>query len=590
MPQETQRRLAAIVAADVVAYSRLMEADEAGTLATMRAHRRDLWAPLVKKYGGRIVGGAGDSILIEYSSAVAAVESSIEVQQGMAERNASLPEDRKMLLRVGINIGEVIVADDDIFGDGVNIAARLQALSEPGGMALSDKVRTEICGRMLVRLTDSGEQYVKNISEPIRVWRWAQGQGDAADQPVVMSRADASESFPSILVLPFENMSGDPEQEFFTDGITEDLLTELSRFHGLTVISRTTSFALKGSSQSVPELAQKAGAKFVVEGSVRKAGNRLRITVQLIDAAADTHIWAEKYDRSFEDIFDIQDEVTRAIASVVPGRLEAAAQKLAARKPPGNLAAFEYVLTGKVLHHRSNPEDNRRALDLLNKAIALDPSYAHAHAWRGCVLGQAWANGYVEDRDALIPRIAEELRIALELDENDSDVHRILAAVNLIYLNFDRSAFHQERAISLNPNDDLIVVQQGEILTWMGQPEEGAEWIRRAMRLNPFHPERFWAHLGRAHFSAGKYSEAVEAYRRVGSPNHLMLCWLAASAARAGDADLAAKSIAQAQAQMPALTIDDLRAAAQFRHEKDWQHLAAALAEAGLPAADEAEA
>ncbi len=588
MPQETQRRLAAIVAADVVAYSRLMEADEAGTLATMRAHRRDLWAPLVKKYGGRIVGGAGDSILIEYSSAVAAVESSIEVQQGMDERNASLPEDRKMLLRVGINIGEVIVADDDIFGDGVNIAARLQALSEPGGMALSDKVRTEICGRMLVRLTDSGEQYVKNISEPIRVWRWAQGQGDAADQPVVMSRADASESFPSILVLPFENMSGDPEQEFFTDGITEDLLTELSRFHGLTVISRTTSFALKGSSQSVPELAQKAGAKFVVEGSVRKAGNRLRITVQLIDAAADTHIWAEKYDRSFEDIFDIQDEVTRAIASVVPGRLEAAAQKLAARKPPGNLAAFEYVLTGKVLHHRSNPEDNRRALDLLNKAIALDPSYAHAHAWRGCVLGQAWANGYVEDRDALIPRIAKELRIALELDENDSDVHRILAAVNLIYLNFDRSAFHQERAISLNPNDDLIVVQQGEILTWMGQPEEGAEWIRRAMRLNPFHPERFWAHLGRAHFSAGKYSEAVEAYRRVGSPNHLMLCWQAASAARAGDVDLAAQSISQAQAQMPALSIDDLRTAAQFRHEKDWQHLAAALAEAGLPAADEA--
>lgn len=588
MSQETQRRLAAIVAADVVAYSRLMEADEEGTLSAMRAHRRDLWAPLVKKYGGRIVGGAGDSILIEYSSAVAAVESSIEVQMGMAERNASLPDGRKMLLRVGINIGEVIVADDDIFGDGVNIAARLQALSDPGGIAMSDKVRNEICGRMLVRLTDSGEQYVKNISEPLRVWRWTQGRGDAGDQPVQMSKADASESFPSILVLPFENMSGDPEQEFFTDGITEDLLTELARFHGLIVISRTTSFALKGSSLSVPELAKKAGAAYVVEGSVRKAGNRLRITVQLIDAAADTHIWAEKYDRSMEDIFDIQDEVTQAIASVVPGRLEAAAHKSAARNPPENMAAYEAVITGKRLHHRSNPEDNKRALALLDKAVELDPGYAHAHAWRGCVLGQAWANAYVEDRDALIPLIEAELREALALDENDSDVHRILAAVNLLYLEFDKAAFHQERAVALNPNDDLIVVQQGEILTWLGQPDEGAEWILKAMRLNPFHPERFWAHLGRARFCARKYEEALEAYRHIGTPNHVMLGWKAASAQRAGDGEAAQQAMAGALEQMPGLTIAEFRAATQFRNKADWQHLADALAEAGMPRGEEA--
>jgi adenylate cyclase len=583
MSQETHRRLAAIVAADVVAYSRLMEADEAGTLATMRAHRRDLWAPVVKKYGGRIVGGAGDSILIEYSSAVAAVESSVEVQLGMAERNAGLAEDQKMLLRVGINIGEVIVADDDIFGDGVNIAARLQALADPGGIALSDKVRNEICGRMLVRLKDSGEQYVKNITEPLRVWRWAQGQGDAGDLPVEMSKADASDSFPSILVLPFENMSGDPEQEFFTDGITEDLLTELARFHGLIVISRTTSFAFKGSSLSVPELARKAGAKYVVEGSVRKAGNRLRITVQLIDAATDNHIWAEKYDRDIEDIFDIQDEVTRAIASVVPGRLEAAAQKTASRKPPENMAAFEAVITGKVLHHRSNPEDNKRALALLDKAIALDPGYAHAHAWRGCVLGQAWANGYVEDRDALIPIIKDELHEALVLDENDSDVHRILAAVNLIYQDHDRAAFHQERAVTLNPNDDLIVVQQGEILTWLGQPEEGAEWILKAMRLNPFHPERFWGHLGRAHFCAGKYAEALEAYRHVGAPNHVMLAWKAACAQMAGEPDAASQAMSGALEQMPGFTIAEMRGATHFRSEETWEILARALADSGLP-------
>lgn len=588
MSLETQRRLAAIVAADVVAYSRLMEADEAGTLATMRAHRRDLWAPLVKKFGGRIVGGAGDSILIEYSSAVAAVESSIEVQMGMAERNAGLPDGQKMLLRVGINIGEVIVADDDIFGDGVNIAARLQALADPGGIALSDKVRNEICGRMLVRLQDCGEQYVKNISEPLRVWRWAQGQGDAGGMPVEMSKADASDSFPSILVLPFENMSGDPEQEFFTDGITEDLLTELARFHGLTVISRTTSFALKGSSLSVPELARKAGAKYVVEGSVRKAGSRLRITVQLIDAASDNHIWAEKYDRNIEDIFDIQDEVTQTIASVVPGRLEAAVRKSAARKPPGNMAAFEAVITGKVLHHRSNPEDNARAQVLLDKAIELDPGYAHAHAWRGCVLGQAWANGYVEDRDALIPLIEAELHKALALDENDSDVHRILAAVSLLYGEFDKAAFHQERAVTLNPNDDLIVVQQGEILTWLGQPEEGAEWIRKAMRLNPFHPERFWAHLGRAHFCAGEYAEGLEAYRHVGTPNHLMLAWKAACAQQAGDADTARQSLRDAQAQLTGLSLADLRGATHFRNAEGWDRFAAALTAAGLPAGAEA--
>ena len=293
---------------------------------------------------------------------------------------------------------------------------------------------------------------------------------------------------PSIAVLPFANMSGDPEQEYFVDGLTEDIITELSRRHELFVISRNSSFVYKGQSVNLRETAQKLGAQYLVEGSVRKSGQHLRVTAQLIDTATDTHIWAERYDRKLDDVFAIQDELTTAIVATLPGRVEAAQQEQVARKTPTSLAAYECVLAAKVRHHRSDRAENEEALKLITRAVELDPDYAHAHAWRGCILGQAWTYGWCADKDATFDQVVRELEMAQALDDNDADVHRILAAVNISRNDLNKARYHQERSFTLNPNYDLVVVQQGELLTWLGRPKEGIEWIQKAMRLNPHHP------------------------------------------------------------------------------------------------------
>ncbi len=318
---------------------------------------------------------------------------------------------------------------------------------------------------------------------------------------------------PSIAVLPFANMSGDPDQEFFADGLTEDIITEVARFHDLLVISRNAVFVHKGKPVTARGIAKEFGVDYVVEGSVRKAADRVRVTVQLIDGLTETHIWAERYDRKLEDIFAIQDEVTAAIVATLRGRVEAASHERAKKKPTENMAAYEYVLAGKVLHHRSQWQSNQEAMRMLDRAVALDPKYAHAHAWKACVLGQRFVHGWFDDANVLLKGITSELETALSLDENDADVHRIFAAVHLIFNRFDKATYHQERALELSPNYDLVVVQQGELLTWLGRPEEGIEWIRKAMRLNPYHPERFWSHLGRAQYVRALYTDAIQSSR-----------------------------------------------------------------------------
>ena len=554
-----------------------MGEDEAATVRALTACR-ELVAGVVAKHRGRVVDMPGDNVLAEFASAVDAVEAAAAMQAQLTECNAGLPDGRRMSFRIGVNLGDVIEEDNRIYGDGVNVAARIEALAEPGGICVSGKVHDEVRRKLDLPFEDLGDHQLKNIPGPVRVYRI----GGAGGRPA--PAAPAPRAKPSIFVHPFANMSGDPEQEFFADGLTEDIITELSRFQELFVISRNSSFKYKGKPLEVQKVAKDMSVHYVVEGSVRKSGSRVRITVQLIDAETDRHIWAERYDRDLADIFAIQDEVTAAIVSILPGRVEAATRDRAARKPTENMAAYECVVAAKVLHHRSAKEDNAQALRLIERAIQLDPKYAHAHAWKACIIGQAATYGWC-DMDAGLKAIADQLKIALGLDDNDSDVHRILAALNLRQNNHDKSFYHQQRALSLNPNDDLIVVQQGELLTWLGEAEEGIEWIRKAMRLNPYHPARFWGHLGRAYFVARRYAEAVEAVQHIAAHDHFHTASLAACFAQMGDADAAAEQVRETLKRKADFSVrKDYVPTLHYKRESDLAHHRESLLKAGLPA------
>ena len=576
-----QRRLAAILSADAAGYSRLMGQDELATVRTLSEYRAAIGAA-VSAHRGRVVDMPGEKILAEFASALDAVEAALAMQKDLGARNAALPEERRMAFRVGVNLGDIVSEGGRIYGDGVNVAARVESLAPPGGICVSGKVYQEVLRKLELEFEDLGEHELKNIAGRVHVWR-VRAPGAAPEARKAGSAV--SQAKPSILVLPFVNMSGAAEQEYFVDGLTEDILTELSRFRDLFVISRNTAFKFKGQAVDVRQTAQEVGVQFVVEGSVRRAGNRVRITVQLIEGETDRHIWAERYDRDLEDIFALQDEITMAIVAVLPGRVEAAARDRAERKPPENLAAYECVLEAKTLHHRSRREDNARAYERITRAIELDPNYAHAHAWKACILGQQWVYGWCPDPQGNERAIAAELEVALALDENDSDVQRVLASMSILRNNHDRAVFHQNRALKLNPNDDLIVVQQGEVLTWIGQPEEGVPWIQKAMKLNPFHPPRFWSHLGRAWFVARRYADAIEAFKQITALDQFHHSFLAACYAQLGDSQLASHHAKSVLALNPEFTwCGTLMPTLHYKHSRDLEHHQESVLKAGLPA------
>ena len=583
-PGETksmEQRLAAVLAADMVGYSRLMELDERGTLARLRTHRIELIDPAIAKNQGHIIKTTGDGMLVEFQSVADAVRCAVEVQDRMRRRNSDVSADRRMEFRIGINLGDIIFEDGDIYGEGVNVAARVEQLADIGGICVTAAVHGQVDGRLEIAFEDLGEKLLKNISRTVRVYRVVSG---TPERESMNEKATAKEAVvkPTVAVLPFTNMSGDPEQEFFADGLTEDILTELSRRHELFVISRTSTFVYKGQSANLREVARKLGARYLVEGSVRRAGDRLRVSVQLIDTVSDSHIWAERYDRKLDDIFSMQDEITAAIVATLPGRLEAAQHDQLARTKPSNMAAYECVLTAKVLHHRSSTEDNAEALKRIDRALKLDPDYAHAHAWRGCILGQAWGYGWCKDKDATFKEVEFELAKAIELDDNDADVHRILAAVAIARNDMSRAGYHQDRALALNPNDDLVVVQMGELFTWLGRAKEGIEWIRKAMQLNPHHPARFWSHLGKAYFVGRQYAQAIESFMRLSTLDTQQHAFVAASYGLLGDRTAAAAHVTRVRQLDPELDLQKLLAAMHYANEADLTHLREGLTSAGL--------
>ena len=579
-----ERKLAAILAADVVGYSRLMAADEVGTLAVLKAHRKEVIDPKIAAYRGRIVKLMGDGALVEFASAVDAVQCAVDIQRALAERNTDVPDERRMDIRIGVNLGDVIVEGDDLYGEGVNVAARLQELAEAGGICLSADVHRQVEGKVDVAFDDAGAHEVKNLPRPIRMWRWREAAPAVGATSAAAKEALALPDKPSIAVLAFDNISRDPEQEYFADGITEDIITALSRFRSLFVIARNSSFAYKGRAVKVQEVGQDLGVQYVLEGSVRKAGSRVRITAQLVDAASGNHVWAERYDRDMEDIFAVQDEVTQTIVATLVGRLEAADLERAKRKARDNLAAYDYLLRGNDYHHRGTKEDNAQALRMLEKAIELDPEYAPAHAALACTIGQAWVRGYLPEPEKLSQRCFETAQKARSLDDDDSECHRILAAIHLIRGQHDQAEFHLDKALSLNPNDDRLVAQRGELLTLLGRPEEGLEWIERAARLNPYHPDGRAGDLGQALHAACRYEEAVRTFRRIAAPHHGHHAYLAACYARLGRDEEAKTHAAEVLELKPDFSVDEYLNTVPYKERSDREHHRQGLIKAGLPA------
>ncbi len=579
-PTRINRKLTAILSADVKGYSRLMGEDEVATIRTLTVYR-ELMASLIQQHRGRVVDTPGDNLLAEFGSVVDAVTCAVEVQRELGERNTELPDQRKMEFRIGINLGDVVVEGERIYGDGVNIAARVEGLADGGGICISGKVWEEVKHRTDIVYEDLGEVSVKNIREPVRVFA-VRTNGEDASARGATRAASGAEDKPSVAVLPFDNMSADPEQGFFVDGLAEDIITELSRFPNLFVIARKSCFTYKDKPTRVQDVGRELGARYVVEGSVRRARDRIRVTVQLVDAAEGTHIWANRYDREFNAIFDLQDDLTQAIVSILSERVEHATIERAKRKLPKDMAAYDYLLRGKLHHHRFTREANDEAMRLLNKAVELDPEFASAYAWRACTLGQAGAMGWGDPQD-LQRRAAESVRVGLSLDENDIECHRILCEQYMQQRNWDQAELHHERAITLNPNDPRIVAQRGELLTWIGQPREGVECVERAMRLDPFNASAFAHLLGRALYSCGRYEEAVRAYRLISSPRYGHVADMAACCAQSGDVDGAKEKVAQLLAMNPEFSAASYVENLRYRRESDRNHHREGLRKAALP-------
>ncbi|HEX9904151.1 MAG TPA: adenylate/guanylate cyclase domain-containing protein [Propylenella sp.] len=581
-----ERRLAAVLVADVVGYSRLMEEDESGTLASLRARLATIFEPVARAHGGRIVKEMGDGVLVEFSSAVNAVAGALELQKRTEEANEPLPAARRIVLRIGINLGDVIGEGGDIFGEGVNIAARLEALAEPGGTCISAKVHEEVNGKLACAFEDMGEQAVKNISRPVRAYRLrpAGVKGGVSGRPA-LSLPDK----PSIAVLPFQNMSGDPEQEYFADGMVEDITTALARARWLFVIARNSSFTYKGRAVSVKQIGRELGVRYVLEGSVRKAGNRVRITGQLIDASTGAHLWADRFDGELADIFELQDQVTACVVGAIAPKLEQAEIERAKRKPTESLDAYDNFLRGMAAFHQFSKTANEEALTFFFRAIELDPDFASAYGMAARCYLQRKGFGWVGDREREIAETRRLAERAADLGRDDA-VALCNAGFALVIVagELDDGTALIDRSLELNPNLAWTWLFSALTKALDGKPETAIEHAARAMRLSPQDPQKFGMRIAMAegHFVAGRYEEALswaEAAVRE-QPNFFVgTCVAAAGAALAGRQAEAEKAMTRLRQLNPALRMSNLRDLLPFRRPEDFDRWAEGLRKAGLP-------
>jgi adenylate cyclase len=505
---EVKRKLTAILSADVKGYSRLMGDDEAWTVQTLKAYK-DVMGNLIERYRGRVVDAPGDNLMAEFASAVDAVQCAVEIQKELTTRNAGLPVDRKMEFRIGVNLGDVIIEGDQIYGDGVNIAARLQELAEGGGVCISGTVYDQIEDKLGLDYEFLGEKTVKNIKRPVRAYC-------VRKDPGLRRTSQRSElpDKPSIAILPFVNMSGDPQQDYLSDGITEHLITDLSKISGLFVIASNSVFTYKGKPVKVEQVGQELGVRYVLEGSVQKSGDRLRITAQLIDAVSGYHIWAERYDRDMEDIFLLQDEVTEKIIATLRVKVEKAEIERVLRKPTESLKAYDYALRGREYMHETTKEQNARAQDMFRVAIELDPRYAGAYAGLGWAYFQDWVHLWNPDPKSLDTAI-ELAQKAVAMDPSLPSAYRLLGECHSWKRQYAQAISEIETAIALDPNDAENYAVLSIALGWVGRPEEAVAQMEKAMRLNPYYPVMYLFGLGLAQFSMQKHEEAIVSLRKV---------------------------------------------------------------------------
>jgi adenylate cyclase len=580
-----ERRLAAVLAADVAGYSRLIGADEGGTLARLRAVRGDLIDRKIADNRGRIVKTTGDGLLVEFSSVVDALRCAIEVQAGMSERNAAVPADRRIEWRIGINVGDIVVEDGDIFGDGVNVAARLEGLAEPGGICVSARVQEDAAGRLDLAFEDIGEQQLKNIARPVRAYRVVMSGGSALPQP---RSGLALPDKPSIAVLPFANMSGDPEQEYFADGMVEEIITALSRIRWLFVIARNSSFTYKGQAVDVKQVGRELGVRYVLEGSVRKAGGRVRITAQLIDATSGTHLWADRFDGLLEEVFELQDKVAISVAGVIEPTLRQAEIERARRKRPDSLDAYDLYLRALPFAYTSMPEDAEKALGFLEQAIKLDPDFAVAHAIIAWCQEQRYLRGGLHEQARTIA--LRHARLAITMGGDDPTALAIAGLVIgfLEPSEYDVAVSAFDRSLALSNSSALALGFSAATRAWHGESTIAIEQAEQALRLSPlFDPlskERHMA-IAIAHFVARRFEESAAAASRAiqANPRFSPPYWMRAAAlANLGRIDEAKAVARQVLEVQPRFTIGSITSA-PFANREILDALGNALRRVGLP-------
>ena len=570
--ERAQRRLAAILAADVVGFSRLMEREEVRTLSALKSRRTEILQPMVSKHHGRIVKVMGDGVLVEFASAVNAVTCAVELQEAMEAANRDIPDDRRIVLRIGINLGDVMVEGQDLYGDGVNIAARLEALADAGSVFISQTVFSHVKGKTNFDFEDLGERSLKNMAEPLRVYRLS--------GPATRGSATAKGDLPlapSIAVLPFTNMGGDSDQQYLSDGITEDIITELSRYRELMVIARNSSFQFRDKSLDMKRIGRELGAEYLVEGSVRKAGNRLRITAQLIEVASGSHLWAERYDCDLTDVFEIQDEVTLAITATLVGQLGRSQADRARRTPTLNWKAYDDVLQGVACINQYQPE---QAEVFLHSAIELDPDYAQAHA----MLAMAYLYQYFDTlKDETLAASLASAQKAVLLDAGNPYGHAHTGLALMFLGKLDAAEAHFDQAILLNPNSVWCAGCRVAWLSRVGRTLDALAALDMMARHDPFLPAWYWALRGVALFVERRYEEFIAGMRRKSVMTYPDHAYLAAAYAFLGRDEEAWAEVVEALRKKPDFSIRAYAKQEPYKNPADRDHLLEGMRRAGLP-------